>query len=203
MNMVSLSGGCDSTCMLLMMLERNEPIADIVFFDWGREFPQIYEHLEKLEQYIGREITRLHSIIRGKQITWEDAVERYRYNDHPSPYPPNMWCSRQKIDGLNKHRNTLGEVKDCIGYVYDERVHRPKYKPWQRYPLLEWGVCKSEALKYCRSHGFDFGGLYDPGMFDRVSCWCCPNKNKRELQVMEQHFPEYHSRWVEMYGAKV
>ena len=58
-NVVSLSGGKDSTAMLLMMLERNEDIADIVFFDTGWEHPEMYDHLEKLENYTGRKFTRL------------------------------------------------------------------------------------------------------------------------------------------------
>ena len=60
-NVVSLSGGKDSTAMLLMLLERGEDIADIVFFDTGWEFPAMYEHLDKLENFIGRKITRLHA----------------------------------------------------------------------------------------------------------------------------------------------
>lgn len=51
-NVVSLSGGKDSTAMLLMLLERGEPVADVVFFDTGWEFPEMYEHLEKLEAFI-------------------------------------------------------------------------------------------------------------------------------------------------------
>ena len=58
-NVVSLSGGKDSTAMLLMLLERGEPVADVVFFDTGWEFPEMYEHLEKLEAFTGLKITRL------------------------------------------------------------------------------------------------------------------------------------------------
>ncbi len=49
----------DSTAMLLMLLERGEDIADIVFFDTGWEHPEMYEHLDKLENFVGRKITRL------------------------------------------------------------------------------------------------------------------------------------------------
>ena len=52
-NVVSLSGGKDSTAMLLMLLERGEPVADVVFFDTGWEFPEMYEYLEKLEAFTG------------------------------------------------------------------------------------------------------------------------------------------------------
>ena len=35
------------------------PVDDILFSDTGLEFPQMYEHLEKLERYTGRTIIRL------------------------------------------------------------------------------------------------------------------------------------------------
>ena len=41
-NVVSLSGGKDSTAMLLMLLERGEPVADVMFFDTGSEFLEMY-----------------------------------------------------------------------------------------------------------------------------------------------------------------
>lgn len=31
-NVISLSGGKDSTAMLLLMLERGEPVCDVIFF---------------------------------------------------------------------------------------------------------------------------------------------------------------------------
>ena len=56
---VSLSGGKDSTAMLLRLLEEKRPVDLILFCDTGLEFPQMYEHLARLEAYIGRPITRL------------------------------------------------------------------------------------------------------------------------------------------------
>lgn len=49
---VSLSGGKDSTAMLLMMLERGETVHSAVFFDTGWEFPGMLEHIEKLSAYV-------------------------------------------------------------------------------------------------------------------------------------------------------
>ena len=57
--MVSLSGGKDSTAMLLRLIEEKRPIDLILFCDTGLEFPQMYDHLKKLEQHIGRKITYL------------------------------------------------------------------------------------------------------------------------------------------------
>ena len=198
---VSLSGGKDSTAMLLMMLERGEPVDDIVFFDWGMEFPQMYEHLDKLEAYIERPITRIYP---------EKSFEYYMF-DHIKtrgkkigqcgygwPSPIIRWCTRVKIDAINpNYKNTTM----AIGYSYEERFSRARYNTkWEvkynqerRYPLIEWGVAELEALKCCRSHGFDWGGLYD--LFRRVSCWCCPLVPKREAIALRDNFPEL---WVKL-----
>ncbi len=58
-NVVSFSGGKDSTAMLLMMLEKRESIHSAVFFDTGWEFPQMIEHIDKVEEYTGINIVRL------------------------------------------------------------------------------------------------------------------------------------------------
>ena len=58
-HIVSFSGGKDSTAMLLMMLEKGMQIDDIVFMDTGVEFREMYEHIEKVEAYINRKITKL------------------------------------------------------------------------------------------------------------------------------------------------
>lgn len=49
---VSLSGGKDSTAMLVMMIERDMPIDLVLFADTGMEFPEMYEHLSKVDRYL-------------------------------------------------------------------------------------------------------------------------------------------------------
>ena len=46
LHVVSLSGGKDSTAMLLLMLERGWPIDAVLNADTGMEFPEMYEHLK-------------------------------------------------------------------------------------------------------------------------------------------------------------
>ena len=41
---VSLSGGKDSTAMLLRLLEEKRPVDLILYCDTGLEFPQMYDH---------------------------------------------------------------------------------------------------------------------------------------------------------------
>ena len=56
---VSVSGGKDSTCLLLRMAEEGMPIDLILFCDTGLDFPQMERHLQKLEQTVGIPITRI------------------------------------------------------------------------------------------------------------------------------------------------
>ena len=56
---VSLSGGKDSTAMLLMMLEHNEQVDEVITVDTGMEFPAMYDHIKKLQEYTGIDFTVL------------------------------------------------------------------------------------------------------------------------------------------------
>lgn len=51
-HIVQFSGGKDSTAMLLMMLEKYMQVDDIIFCDTGKEFPEMYEHINKVREYI-------------------------------------------------------------------------------------------------------------------------------------------------------
>ena len=70
-------------------------------------------------------------------------------------------------------------------------------------PLAEWGLSESDCLAYCRERGFrwlqaspaaegGYNDLYD--ILDRVSCWCCANKNRRELKNIYTYLPDYWAR---------
>ena len=62
-----------------------------------------------------------------------------------------------------------------------------------RYPLVEWGMSEKDCLRYCRERGLnwieDGIDLYD--ILDRVSCWCCANKNLKELKNYYLYLPKY------------
>lgn len=76
LHLVSLSGGKDSTALLLRMLEENMPVDMIVFCDTGMEFSAMYRHLDKLESYIGRPITRIKSEYSFKHLLLEYMPKR-------------------------------------------------------------------------------------------------------------------------------
>ena len=52
---VSLSGGKDSSYLLLRMIELGMPIGAVISADTGMEFPEMYDHLAKLDDHLYRE----------------------------------------------------------------------------------------------------------------------------------------------------
>ncbi len=105
---VSLSGGKDSTAMLLMMIERKIPIHSAVFFDTGWEFPQMHDHIDKLESMIDVPIVRL-----KPEKSFDDLILRHQVKRRATgevhrvgygwPSAMRRWCTRQKIDNIQKY----------------------------------------------------------------------------------------------------
>ena len=189
---VSLSGGKDSTAMLLRLIEENRPIDKIIFCDTGLEFPQMYEHLKKLEQYIHREITILKAEHSFEYYLLEYTPKRKnpeleKYSGMSWAGPHHRWCTGiLKVRVVNSYLREIKkdfELIEYIGIAADEK-QRMKDK---RYPLIEWNMTEKDCLDYCYARGFDWGGLYK--IFDRVSCWCCPLQPISELRKLYEHFP--------------
>lgn len=159
---VSLSGGKDSTAMLLRLIEEKRPIDYIIFCDTGLEFPQMYEHINKLEKYINRPIIRLKA---------EHDFEYYFFVYHPKRKNPelekydgmswggprNRWCTAMlKTRVLAEYFKDLKkdfEIVEYIGIAADE----PQRIKNACYPLVEWNMTERNCLEYCYERGFDWG----------------------------------------------
>ena len=152
-HVVSFSGGKDSTAMLLHMLELGMPVDEIIFCDTGVEFPQMYEHINKVEKYIGRPITRLKPEHDYKYMLLEhikkDGTVGYSF-----PHSLLRWCTCYfKRDMVRRHSRNKGNVIQYVGIAADE-TKRVKDKC---YPLVDWGWTESDCLQYCYDKGFDWG----------------------------------------------
>ncbi len=189
----SLSGGKDSTAMVLRLIEEERPLDLILFCDTGLEFPQMYEHVKKLEQSVpvpvvwlkeekGFEFYFLHYKPKRKNPDLADK-EGFSWAG-----PRNRWCTAVlKTRVIEQYLSVLKkeyEIVQYIGIAADE----PKRIREHCYPLVEWGMTEKDCLEYCYRRGFAWGGLYE--LFRRVSCWCCPLQPLKELRVLRRHFPE-------------
>lgn len=48
----SCSFGKDSLAMILLLLEKNYPLDEVVYFDIGAEFKSIYNNVEKIKKLL-------------------------------------------------------------------------------------------------------------------------------------------------------
>ena len=159
---VSLSGGKDSTAMLLLMVERGLPIHAVLTADTGMEFPEMYEHLQKLDDYLFAE--------RGLHLTWlrhpkgfewlmfEEKKQRSASIENRQrlgvslygngwPGPRVRWCTGQlKTHLIHKEINRLKGQYRAVSYV-GIAADEPKRIKSERYPLVDWGITEKEALQ--------------------------------------------------------
>lgn len=184
---VSLSGGKDSTAMLLLMIERGMPIDMVLSADTGMEFPEMYEHLAKLDEHLFRErgihITTLRHPKGFEYLMFDEPKQKPRSLENRAKLgiPPHgngwpgirvRWCTGQlKTHLITKEVNRLKGELGAIHYVGIAADEAWRCKD-ERYPLVEWGITEAQALQACYDRGFDFSGLYE--IYHRASCWCCP-----------------------------
>lgn len=208
---VSLSGGKDSTAMLLLMIEKGMPIDMVLYADTGMEFPEMYAHIAKVDAYLFAQ--------RGIHITVLRHPRGFEYLmfDEPKQKPSSIenrqklgiplfgngwpgirvrWCTGAlKTKLINKEVKRLkGELGALhyIGIAADEA--------WrcngEQYPLVDWGITEAQALQICYDRGFDFGGLYK--IYHRCSCWCCPFQRIGELRKLRIHHPDLWQKLLDL-----
>jgi len=113
------------------------------------------------------------------------------------------WGTTDKIRIVDKYCESE-PTKVYVGIAIDEpkRIEKER-KPYKIFPLVEWGMTEKDCLEYCRNNGWDwkeetpnrYMDLYD--ILDRVSCWCCSNKNRKELKNIYLYLPYYWNKLKE------
>ena len=195
---VSFSGGKDSTCMLLEMIRRKEPIDEVVFFDTGWEFPQMYEHIERVKRIVedaGIKFTTLHTDVSFDYLMFEvPGKDGKHYGYSWCGFKGCRWGTTCKLRVINNYFKNEPEHIQCVGIAIDEPERLAKERKGnKRFPLAEYGFTEADCLKYCYELGFDWGGLYK--LLDRVSCKYCGLKNLKELRNIYIHIPDV---WKEL-----
>ena len=117
--------------MLLRLVEENRPIDEILYCDTGWEFPQMYDHLDRLEQTIGSPITRLKAPLTAEQYFYEYTAkpDAKLVTDRGLSWPSHAcrWCTgRLKTHVINKHLRQLRrqyQLEQYVGIAADE-AHR-------------------------------------------------------------------------------
>lgn len=211
MDVLSFSGGKDSTAMLLRLIEIGTPPDIIIYFDGGWEFPQMNAHIKEIQKRIAPlAITTLRGKRGGKEIDFDFMLSSYKKIrgvtkgciGYGWPHASRRWCTRIKTDTLDSFSKKLEPHSTLIGIAADE-LHRERELTSAgsptRHPLIEWGWTEKDCLNYCYSKGLTWGGLYKH--FKRVSCWCCPLQPVAELRKLYKYFPSLWDRLEQMQAA--
>lgn len=193
---MSFSGGKDSTAMLLKMIKNNIKIDEIIFCDTGMEFQEMYDHIEKVQKMIQMPITVLKSEKSFEYWMFEHIKTKGKNKGQKGYSWPdfrNRWCTQAlKKQVVSKYLKQYKdkEIVEFHGIALDEKERANKNKEKKvKYPLIEWKMTEKDCLEYCYSKGLDWGGLYRK--LGRVSCWCCPLKSLKELEVIYNEYPKY------------
>jgi 3'-phosphoadenosine 5'-phosphosulfate sulfotransferase (PAPS reductase)/FAD synthetase len=198
--MVQFSGGKDSTAMLKKMIEQKWDIDEVVFFDTGWEFNAIYQSIEDMRIFLkkmGIKFTILKSERSFDYLAFEKEVHK-RNGTVQNGYG---WCgglcrwgTTEKLKALERY--CKGEI-EYVGLAFDEQKRIQKERKGIKvFPLNDWKMTEADALQHCyetgtlyEEHGFK---LYD--ILDRASCFCCANKNLKELRGIYRDLPDYWER---------
>ncbi len=205
-HIVNFSGGKDSTAMLLMMLEKGVSIDRVICIDTTKEFPQMYEHIERVQELVTPLKIEIYKI--DFDYYFSEHVKTKGKNKGSKGYGwasnRTRWCTSLKRSMSNRivygdgeyipRSQKVGRVSysgftEYLGIAADESKRLEKNHTGRNlvYPLTEWGITESQALQYCYYRGLDWGGLYEK--FGRVSCWCCPLKRLEEYEALRTYEP--------------
>lgn len=196
-HIASVSWGKDSLAMLFILIEKNYPLDEVVFYDTGMEFKAIYETRDKMLPTLkakGIKYVELNPEYDFKYMMFDKLVNERSGGIHYGY----SWCggacrwgTTAKLSALRKY------CKNAIQYVgiaanEQERFDKAKYEN-KRLILVEEGMTEKDCLNLCYYKGFywEENGIMLYDILDRVSCWCCANKNLKELKNIYTYLPQY------------
>ena len=187
-HILGVSGGRDSAALAVYMRQHfpNLPI-EYFFTDTGKELPEVYEFLDKLEGFLGRPIERL-----NPDRDFDFWLAEYR-NFLPSPRT--RWCTRQlKLRPLEHWlKRDLDEGVTIHSYVAI-RSDEPTREGYQathpnmqvHLPLREAGIDRAGVIEILEQADVGEPAYY--GWRSRSGCTFCFFQQKIEwVRLAEKH----------------
>lgn len=202
-HIASCSFGKDSLAMILRLIEKNKPLDEVVFYDTGMEFEAIYKVRDKILPLLAKKGIKYTELKPDRPFMY-DMLERPKIKRTGEKVCGDGWCGGAcrwgtfaKQRALNKY---CGNNYTYIGLAADEQRRLTSLEQHKHSPLAEWGMTEKDCLEYCYSKGYfwEENGIELYSILDRVSCWCCCNKNKKELYNIWRYLPQYWERLKEL-----
>jgi 3'-phosphoadenosine 5'-phosphosulfate sulfotransferase (PAPS reductase)/FAD synthetase len=216
-NYYYVSGGKDSTAMLLHALELGEQVDAAIFLDTTLEFPQLYAYLDKVDTHlkeydlkIDRVVTSKHPFehgfyrvrqkgprtgtIQGFPFAGFSKMCWIRRDFKAFPKPGEDHCHLIGIAYDERHRTnrkTYTEEVECVGCApFSDQCNTltTQVSKHYRFPLIEWKWTEADCIKYLEERDL-LNPLYS--RFRRIGCWLCPYQGKESLYQLYLNYPNY------------
>ena len=187
-HVLGLSGGRDSAALAVYMRQRQPGINIEYFFtDTGKELPEVYEFLGRLEGFLGQPIKRL-----NPDRDFDFWLKQY---NHFLPSPQSRWCTRQlKLRPFEQWLRPMLENGTTI-YSYvairSDEEYREGYSSKHdnlivSLPFKEAGIDKPGVLEILEAAGLGLPKYYS--WRTRSGCTFCFFQQKIEwIRLKEQH----------------
>ena len=187
-HVLGISGGKDSAALAVYMRD-NHPEIDIEYFftDTGKELPEVYEYLSKLEGYLGKEVQRINT---NRNF---DFWLMQHNNFLPSPQA--RWCTiKMKLKPFEKWvKSFLDDGYTVYSHVAirSDEEYRKGYQSKDknlkiRLPFMEAGVDKQGVIDILEHSGLGMPSYYK--WRSRSGCTFCFFQRKIEwVGLMEKH----------------
>ena len=181
-HILSLSGGKDSAALAIYMRDR-VPQMEYIFHDTGKELPETYEYLARLEALLGKQIVRT-----SPEGSFEKWLAVY---GGMIPSSHRRWCTRMlKLKPFEKYVGTdpvvnyvgLRADEDRTGYI----SHRPNITAV--YPFKEDGLVRSDIIRILEESGLGMP-TYTKWGRTRSGCFFCFFQQKIEWVRLSAPLP--------------
>ena len=189
-HLLGLSGGKDSSALAVYMRDR-VPEMEYFFSDTGKELPETYEFLDRLEAFLGKPIVRLNM---------NPDANKNRDFDHwltlyggLLPSSQVRWCTVDlKIkpfeeyvgDDKAYHYIAIRADEDRTGYKPPKTSALRNIEP--KYPFKEDGIIKEDVYRILEESGIGLPDYYK--WRTRSGCYFCFFQRKSEwVGLLEQH----------------
>lgn len=189
-HVLGLSGGKDSAA-LAVHIRQAHPELDIEYFftDTGKELPEVYEFLGRLEGYLGKPIERL-----NPRRDFDFWLREY---NHFLPSPQTRWCTRKlKLNPFEQWIKPMlasGEKVTSYVAIRADEDYREGYSSKQdnliiKLPFREAGIDKAGVMDILESSGVGYPKYYE--WRSRSGCTFCFFQQKIEWVRLKERHPE-------------
>lgn len=189
-HVLGISGGKDSAA-LAVFVRQNYPELDVEYFftDTGKELPEVYEFLGRLEGFLGKPIARL-----NPRRDFDFWLREYK---HFLPSAQTRWCTRQlKLAPFEQWIRPMlaaGDTVTTYVAIRADEEYREGYTSKHenlkvRLPFREGGIDKKGVMDILESSGVGVPKYYD--WRSRSGCTFCFFQQKIEWVRLKERHPE-------------